>query len=111
MNTVNASTGFSPFQLRLGRSPRILPALTNSPLFENQVPSSETDKAKEMLLQIQKFEAEAQDNLLSAKISQCLQANRFRLPTVPFKVGEKVMLSTKNRRREYMSAKSGRVAK
>jgi hypothetical protein len=28
MNTVNTSTGFSPFQLRLGRSPRIVPLVT-----------------------------------------------------------------------------------
>ena len=27
MNTVNASTGFSPFQLRMGQSPRLIPPL------------------------------------------------------------------------------------
>jgi hypothetical protein len=30
MNTVNASTGLSPFQLRLGRSPRLIPPIADS---------------------------------------------------------------------------------
>ena len=32
MNTVNASTGYSPFQLHLGRSPRLIPPLSSSPI-------------------------------------------------------------------------------
>jgi hypothetical protein len=31
MNTVNVSTGFSGFQLRMGRSPRVIPPLIVAP--------------------------------------------------------------------------------
>ena len=36
MNTVNKSTGFSPFQLRFGRQPRLLPPLVHQPGYQAQ---------------------------------------------------------------------------
>jgi len=46
-----------------------------------------------------------------AKVTQAEFANRHCADEIAFKVGEKVMLSTEHRRREYIQAKSGRVAK
>lgn len=111
MNTVNQSTGFSPFQLRLGRSPRILP-----PLLQGQLPS-ETEitpvalSAKAVIERIQHDMWEAQDNMIKAKVSQALQANKHRLQEFPFKVGQRVRLSTLHRRRDYKSKDEKRVVK
>ncbi|KAF9544702.1 hypothetical protein CPC08DRAFT_613689, partial [Agrocybe pediades] len=106
MNSVNKSTGFSPFQIRLGRSPRIIPPLMNDT--END---SAEEAPKDFLQRMEQITCEAQDNLLQAKIAQSLQANKSRSADFPFVVGDRVRLSTKNRRREYMATKSGRVAK
>ncbi|KAF9554976.1 hypothetical protein CPC08DRAFT_615322, partial [Agrocybe pediades] len=106
MNSVNKSTGFSPFQICLGRSPRIIPPLVHSP-----VEDSATESANEFLRRMEQISCEAQDNLLQAKILQSLQANKLRSSDFPFVIGDRVQLSTKNRRREYMATKSGRVAK
>jgi hypothetical protein len=64
MNSLNASTGFLNFQLCLGHSPQC------------------TDTA------------EARDNFLLAKKFQTHHANLHRLSEPPFKIGNKVMLST-----------------
>jgi hypothetical protein len=42
MNTINKSTGFSPFQLRMGRSARVIPPLVSSTIIDK---SSEADRA------------------------------------------------------------------
>jgi hypothetical protein len=108
MNTVNASTGFSGFQLRMGRSPRIIPPLvTPAP---RDAPDEEK-LAREIIDRLALDVAEAQDNLLTAKINQAEQANKSRRPDHNLNVGDLCKLSTSNRRRVYMSAKSGRVAK
>jgi hypothetical protein len=54
---------------------------------------------------------EAQDNLLAAKASQATQVNKHRSPALDLHVGDKVMLSTKHRRCEYMQKGDKRVAK
>ena len=66
MNTVNGSTGFSPFQLRMGRSPRVIPPLVSPE------PLSDKDdvKAWRVIKDLEVLTMEAQDNLLWAKISQ-----------------------------------------
>ena len=107
MNSVNKSTGFSPFQLRLGRSPRILPPLirTNHPENAGEI------SAREMIKKLHDDTLEAQDNLTRAKISQSAQSNKSRSLTFPFKVGDRVRLSTFNRRNEFKTAGKLRVAK
>ncbi|KAG9223840.1 hypothetical protein CCMSSC00406_0007702 [Pleurotus cornucopiae] len=104
MNTVNASTGFSPFQLRLGCSPRTVPALTTAT--ETSVPS-----AAEIIKRIEEYTAQAKDSLIASKIAQSLSANTHRRDEIPFKTGDKVFLSTTNRRKEYKHAGDDRVAK
>jgi hypothetical protein len=108
MNTVNKSTGFTPFQLRFGRSPRILPAFIPS---NGLQPCPPEDAARNVIERLQIDVLQARDNLLRAKISQAAQANKTRLLTFPFQVGQRVRLSTKNRRREFKAAGETRVAK
>ena len=111
MNTINSSTGFSPFQLRMGRSPRIIPPITPTPVFDTAQESKEATRAAELIESLALDTAEAKDNLFATKVAQSEFANRHCSPEIPFTVGNKVLLSTTNRRREYMQAKSGRVAK
>ena len=94
MNTVNNSTGFSPFQLRFGRSPRILP-----PLFPPVTdPAPEDITARNVIDSIQDHVAEARDNLTVAKISQSFHANKKRSADTVYNIGDRVRLSTLNRR-------------
>jgi hypothetical protein len=53
----------------------------------------------------------AQDNLISAKISQAFQANKSHSNIFPFKIGERVVLSTLHRHREIKAGDPNRVAK
>ena len=109
MNTVNKSTGFSPFQLRLGRSPRLIP-----PLIQDQIvlPLESSELAAQTIIdRIHHDVWEAQDNMIKAKISQAQQANKHRKTNFPFEVGQRVRLSTLHRRREYKSKNEKRVVK
>lgn len=107
MSTVNKSTGFSPFQLRMGRTPRVLPPLV--PKERSGNPTEET--ALNVIRKIHQDTLEAQDNLLKAKISQSVQANESHTLTFPFKISERVRLSTFNRRNEFKTSGELCVAK
>ena len=107
MNTVNKSTGFTPFQLRMGHNPRIIPPLL-------PLPCNSTVKdisARDVILQLQTDVVEAQDNLLRAKITQSVEANKHRSLTFPFTIGSRVCLTTLHRHNEYKSKGEKRVAK
>ena len=110
MNSVNASTGFSNFQVRLGRSPRLIP-----PIVPDVFPPSADNDAKhdvvKMISQIETDVAEAKDNLLQAKVFQSHYANLNRSPDNPFKIGDKVMLSTLHRRQQFKKKGEKRAAK
>jgi RNase H-like domain found in reverse transcriptase/Reverse transcriptase (RNA-dependent DNA polymerase)/Integrase zinc binding domain len=112
MNTVNTSTGFSPFQLKSGFSPRVLPPLTQTDREEILTGGNEDKlRALEVFSRIEQDVQEAQDNLFTAKTRQAHHANTHRDPEHPYAVGDWVMLSTKNRRKEYMQKGKTRVAK
>ena len=106
MNTINASTKFSPFQLHMGRAPRIIP-----PLISRGKEKDDGIDVFERIERIQADVAEAKDNLMLAKLFQADHANRRRAPEDVYKVNDLVMLSTANRRKEYASTGSGRSAK
>jgi len=108
MNTINKSTGFSPFQLRMGRSPRVIPPLMGR---EDRDDTPEAQRAYELIRKLEQMSMEAQDNLLRAKISQAAQANKSRTLTFPFSVGGRVRLSTLHRRHEFQGSGEKRVAK
>ena len=101
MNSVNASTEFSGFQIHLSQSPRlispIVPATVVPPV------SNDTDAmcAKEVIEILQIDIAEAKDNLFQAKVFQTFYANQNRSPKIPFKIGDKAMLSTLHCHQEF----------
>ncbi|KAJ3903843.1 hypothetical protein F5879DRAFT_779519, partial [Lentinula edodes] len=111
MNSVNSSTGLSMFELRYGRSPRVLPPLLDDPAIV--VPNASTDAlaARAFLEQINVTVREAQDNLTLAKVVQAFQADKHRGPCELFEEGDLVMLSTYHRREVFKKAGEKRVAK
>jgi hypothetical protein len=106
MNTINTSTGCTPFQLKTGCSPHLIPPL---------VPATDTDtpeqiSARTIISKLELNVQDAQDNLLAAKVQQAYHANIHRGPEDVYKIGDLVMLPTKNRRREYKCAGTKHVA-
>ena len=113
MNTVNASTGFSGFQLMTGQSPRVIPPLVSLPP-PDAANLGIDDSVSEAVTILKRLEDDIQatkDNLLLAKVTQAAQKNKNRLQEKPYVVGDKVMLSTFHRRREYVQKGQNRVAK
>lgn len=108
MNTVNRSTGFSGFQLKTGLSPRLMPPLINEP---ELMESIEAVDAARLVQQLEDNVAQAQDSLLMAKVAQAEQFNNNHGPALVFDVGDMVMLSTFNHRRDYKKKGEKRVAK
>jgi len=107
MNTVNKSTGFTPFQLCFGRSPRIIP-----PLVPAKTSATVTDiNAWHVIRHLETDVLEAQDNLLKAKISQSFQKNKHCMLKFPFSIGSCVWLSMLHRHKEYMAKGEKQVAK
>ncbi len=112
MSAVNSSTGFSRFQLHLGRQPRIIPPLLRSDLDAAASDSpGETRTAADIIRRIDTDIMEAQDNLAAAKLAQMCATNRGRSPEPAYAVGDLVLLSTFHRRRAYMQRGDNRVAK
>ena len=80
MNTVNTSTGFSPFQLKSGHSPRIIPPLIPLPDNASEAEISAAQIVKRIELDVQA----AQDSLMEAKVRQAYHANQDRSPEKPY---------------------------
>ena len=107
MNMVNKSTGFTPFQLCLGCSPRIIP-----PLLPAKPSATVADvDTWHVIRQLETDVLEAQDNLLKAKISQYFQANTNCTLKFPFSIGSQVRLSTLHQHKEYTAKGEQRVVK
>lgn len=109
MNTVNASTGFSPFILKMGCSPQLLPPLLKDLSDIND--TAEGLSAQTLIESIENNVCSARNSMLAAKISQVHHANKDRLPEPLFNIGDHVMLATAKHWREYMQAKDGCMAK
>jgi hypothetical protein len=108
-NTVNASIGFSGFQLHLSRSLHLIPPMVPTNLPDNLQSAAPT--AEDVVSQIRTDVMEAQDNLLQAKIFQEHYANSNRGDEVVYQVGDQVMLSTFNHHQEYCKKGDKRAAK
>lgn len=104
MNSVNASTGFSAFQLHIGRAPKMIPPLIEDPLVDNF-------DVHTFLTHLQHDVLEAHDNLTHVKALQAASANRRCGPDPLFQIDNRVLVSTKNRRWEYLLSGSKRIAK
>jgi hypothetical protein len=102
MNTVNKSTGFSPFQLCISWSTCVVLPLINNNIIDWSTEAEHTRKIVtdiEMIAivtDIEMIAIEAQNNLLRAKISQATQANKSRGLTFLFVIDRHVCLSTLN---------------
>ena len=107
MNTVNASTGFSPFHLKTGQSPCLIPPLTLAPETVTPAKLDVHDIIEWLVLD----DKEAQDDLLSAKICQAYHVNELQAPEIKYKEGHLVMLSTENRCQNYKCKDMKWVAK
>jgi hypothetical protein len=99
MNSVNASTGFSNFQIHLGRSPCLIPPLVPDSLTPITTQPDETQHARKLIVNLQTDVNEAKDNLMQMKIFQSFYANQHKSPELPFKIGDEVMLSTLHHQR------------
>jgi hypothetical protein len=99
--------GYSPFQLKYGRSLRIVQPLVDTP----PQPSRKHISAREVITRVTQDVAEAKDNLMVAKISQSYHANKYRKDDPEYEIGDSVMLSILNRRKEHKKKGEKRVAK
>lgn len=90
----------------MGRSPRVLPPLIPSPSH-----NKEEKSAGVVIDQMKDDTAQARDNLIRSKVDQASTANRHRRADFKIAVGDRVMLATFHRRRDYMLKDSSRVAK
>jgi len=75
MNLVNGLTGYSGFQLLMGRSPRLIPPFLAT---TNADHSTESDRAAELIKRIKWDVEDAKDHLLEAKCMQAFYTNRDR---------------------------------
>ena len=109
MNTINSSTGYSSFQLRLGRSSRVIPPIVPTSLPDNLCSAGST--AENIINQLTNDIADTKDNLIQAKAIQAMYAKRSRHQEVMYQPGDKVMLSTFHRHRDFKQKDDDRVAK
>jgi hypothetical protein len=108
MNSVNASTGFSGFQIRMGQSPRIIPPLV---LGTGTKETSETCAACSIISQIEADVAEAKDALIGAKVMQAFFTNKNHGCEDTYCINDRVMLATLHRHCEFKAGNKSRVAK
>lgn len=71
----------------------------------------DTDRSEKIISELQTDEMEAMDNLLQAKVQQAFYSNSYRGPKVVYKVRDKVILSTMNRRTLFKKKNEKRAAK
>ena len=109
MNTVNASTGYTGFQLQLRHFPRIVLPIVPSTLPADLVDAGWT--ATSVINTLANDVTDTRDNLLLSKISQTHYASTARNPEPHFNIGEMVMLSITNHRHEYKKKGEKHVAK
>ena len=109
MNTVNASTSYSGFQLHLGRSPWVIP-----PLIPSLLTPEQTDcwpLISDLIDCLNTDVTDAWDNLLLVKITQMHHANKFCTLDPLSNIGDLVMFLTSNWCHEYKKKGEKRTTK
>jgi Chromo (CHRromatin Organisation MOdifier) domain len=91
----------------MGRSPRVIPPL----VLTEQINDDVELHARTVIERIELDVNEAKDKLLMSKVQQAFHANEKRGLDPCFAVGDRVMLSTLHRRREFKAGHPNRVAK
>jgi hypothetical protein len=109
MNTLNALTGFSPFVLKMGCLPRLLPPLLRNGGNKKEM-EEELDACK-LILEIEGNVWSAKDSLLMSKVFQAHYVNKNRSSESCFQVGDQVMLMIARQRHKFIQAKDRQVAK
>ena len=99
-NTVNASTGKTPFYVMYGFHPRHVP----KPPDQSSVPA-----ALETATDFKNMTTEVRDALFKTKVQQADTYNKKRLPDPEYKIGDQVLLSTVNIRQRL--TKPGQMKK
>ena len=102
-NSINATTKMTPTQLLFGTSIRLFPS------FRPKVTDTHVPAVTAFIERIHESVTIAKDNHLAAKTVQAHHANKHRRPDPKFKVGDKVMLDSRNIR--HRLKKNGRSAK
>jgi hypothetical protein len=103
-NSVNATTEMAPTELLYGSPIRLFPSLDETTINDIQLPT-----VKDYIDRIMESIAIAKDNHITAKTVQTRNANKSRRPDPAYKVGDMVMLDSRNIRRRIK--KNGRSAK
>jgi hypothetical protein len=104
MNSINASTGLSGFQVCIGCSPCVLPPLVPSLPKVDNLRKDIAKALRETVDKIHDLESQAKDTLLVAKVSQAHFVNAHRSTADTFKVGNKVLLSMTHREKSTRMA-------
>ncbi len=109
MNTINAIHRVLRFQLKMGRSPRIIPPLMPEALTPG-CPQEDINVAHVIERLLNNTEI-AKDNLLQSKVAQATYANKSCKSDFDIKVGDRIMLSTLHHRCDYKNGDKNQVAK
>ena len=99
MNLVNASTGFSNFQLHIGHAPHVILPIIPSDLLPTL--HSVNSHVEEVISHVNLDISEAWDNLIPAKAFQAHYVNKSCGLKVVYTVGDCFMLSTFHQCKEY----------
>ena len=108
MNSINSSTGYSGFQLLMGRSPRLIPPLLPT---NGNDQTTEDKRATRLIEQLKCDVEDAKDHLLEAKFLQAFYANWDRSPEDSFKIGDRMMLSKLHHQHKFTAGDPSRIAK
>jgi hypothetical protein len=106
-NSVQASTGYTPFQLTTGQHPLTPLALLNP---RTTADSARCPSAEEILGRLQQDIARARAALLQAQQRQKLYADAKKQPVPTFTVGQKVLVSTENLNLSFTGRTSTKLA-
>jgi hypothetical protein len=76
MSSVNASTGFSNFQIRLSHSPHLIPPIVPTMVTDIHSNTTEASHTQDLITTIEMDIAEARDNLIQVKVFQTHYTNQ-----------------------------------